>query len=117
MAESVLPSGVQERGPEEVSSREEFFDTMVSMRIRGGYPLRVLEQRAGRGRDGRTRLPHSTLHLVRDGKMPPAERLFTAFMDVLAVPSSKKAAWLDAHHRVLANVPAACLGEPPPRPG
>lgn len=116
MAESVLPSGVQERGPEEVSSREAFFDSMVFMRIRGGYPsLRVLEQRAGRGRDGRTRLPHSTLHLVLDGQMPPTEGLFTAFMDVLAVPSSQRSAWLEAHRRVFADVPARRpWGVPPP---
>lgn len=116
MAESVLPSGVQERGPEEVSSREAFFDSMVFMRIRDGYPsLRVLEQRAGRGRDGRARLPHSTLHLVLDGQVPPTEGLFTVFMDVLAVPSSQRSAWLEAHRRVFADVPARRpWGVPPP---
>ncbi|MFE9069053.1 helix-turn-helix domain-containing protein [Streptomyces violaceusniger] len=113
-AEKVLP-GVRKLGPAMVTSPVEFVDSMNFMRIDAGYPsLRQLERHAGSDQDGRTRLPHSTLHLVLAGQVPPAEGLFTAFMDVLAVPSSQRHAWLDAHRRVFADVPARrAWGEPP----
>ncbi len=114
-AEEVLP-GVTKLGPVMVNSPVEFVESMIFMRIDGGYPsLRVLEQRAGRAPDGRTRLPHSTLNRVLTRQMPPTEELFTAFMEVLAVSSSQKADWLDAHRRVFADAPARrAWGEPPP---
>lgn len=114
-AEEVLP-GVREWGPKMVSSRAELVESMIFMRIAGGYPpLHQLEKDAGSAPDGRTRLPHSTLHLVLEGRIPPPETLFTAFMEALSVPAADRRNWLDAHRRLFASAPARrAYGQPPP---
>jgi transcriptional regulator with XRE-family HTH domain len=115
-AEEVLPSGARKLGPMMVTSRVEFVESMIFMRIEGEYPpLHQLERKAGRDQTGRTRLPHSTLHLVLEGRIPPTEELFAAFMDALAVPPAQMRSWLDAHRRLFADAPARrAWGEPPP---
>lgn len=114
-AEEVLP-GARKLGPKMVTSPREFVESMIFMRIEGGYPpLQQLEKVAGGAPDGRTRLPHSTLHLVLHGQIPPAEELFTAFMEALPVPAAGRRHWLDAHRRLFADAPARrAWGEPPP---
>ncbi|MEV6940337.1 helix-turn-helix transcriptional regulator, partial [Streptomyces sp. NPDC051132] len=113
-AEEVLP-GARELGPKMVSSRAELVESMIFMRITGGYPpLHQLEKDAGSAPDGRTRLPHSTLHLVLEGRIPPTETLFTAFMEALSVPAADRRNWLDAHRRLFADAPARRpFGQPP----
>ncbi|MET8647662.1 helix-turn-helix transcriptional regulator [Streptomyces sp. NPDC004675] len=114
-AEKVLP-GARDLGPLMVSSRAELVESMIFMRIGGGYPpLHQLEKDAGSDENGRTQLPHSTLHLVLQGQIPPTEKLFLAFMEVLPVPATKRRNWLDAHRRLFANAPARrAWGQPPP---
>lgn len=114
-AEEVLP-GARKLGPKMVTSRREFVESMIFMRIEGGYPpLQQLEKVAGSAPDGRTRLPHSTLHLVLHGQIPPAEELFTAFMEALPVPAASRRHWLDTHRRLFTDAPARrAWGEPPP---
>ncbi|MFF7105213.1 helix-turn-helix domain-containing protein [Streptomyces nigra] len=114
-AEEALP-GARELGPKMVSSRAELVESMIFMRITGGYPpLHQLEKDAGSAPDGRTRLPHSTLHLVLKGRIPPTEMLFTAFMEALSVPAADSRNWLDAHRRLFADAPARRpFGQPPP---
>lgn len=114
-AEEVQP-GATSLHPGMVTSRVEFVESMIFMRIDGGYPpLHQLERRAGTDQDGRTRLPHSTLHLVLTKRMPPTEVLFVAFMEALEVPVSKRPAWMDAHRRVFADAPVRRpFGVPPP---
>ncbi|MEV8047722.1 helix-turn-helix transcriptional regulator [Streptomyces griseoluteus] len=114
-AEEVLP-GAREWGPKMVSSRAELVASMIFMRIASGYPpLHQLEKDAGNDEHGRTRLPHSTLHLVLEGRIPPTETLFTAFMDALSVPAADRRNWLDAHRRLFADAPARrAFGQPPP---
>ena len=114
-AEEALP-GARELGPMMVTSRAEFVESMIFMRIESGYPpLHQLEKDAGCDQDGRTRLPHSTLQLVLKGQIPPTEKLFTAFMDALSVPAARRRNWLDAHHRLFADLPARrAWGQPPP---
>ncbi|WP_037622756.1 helix-turn-helix domain-containing protein [Streptomyces aureus] len=113
--EEVLP-GVQKLGPKLVTSPREFVESMIFMRIEGGYPpLQQLEKVAGRAPDGRTRLPHSTLHLVLHRQIPPTEELFTAFMEALPVPAASRRHWLDTHRRLFADAPARrAWGQPPP---
>ncbi|MFH0246225.1 helix-turn-helix domain-containing protein [Streptomyces sp. HK10] len=114
-AEEVLP-GTRELGPKMVSSRAELVESMIYMRITGGYPpLHQLEKDAGSDENGRTRLPHSTLHKVLKGRIPPTETLFTAFMEALSVPAADSQNWLDAHRRLFADAPARRpFGQPPP---
>jgi transcriptional regulator with XRE-family HTH domain len=114
-AEEVLP-GARKLGPMMATSRAEFVESMIFMRIEGGYPpLHRLEQLAGSDRDGRTRLPYSTLHRVLEGRIPPSEKVFTAFMAALSVPAAQTRNWLNAHHRLFADAPARrAWGEPPP---
>ncbi|MGW1543221.1 helix-turn-helix domain-containing protein [Streptomyces sp. NPDC002309] len=114
-AEEILP-GARDLGPKMVSSRAQLVESMIFMRIAGGYPpLHQLEKDAGSAPDGRTRLPHSTLHLVLEGRIPPPETLFTAFMEALSVPAADRRNWLDAHHRLFADAPARRpFGQPPP---
>ncbi|WP_440581244.1 helix-turn-helix domain-containing protein [Streptomyces sp. PT19] len=120
-AEEIQP-GASRLGPRMVTSRVEFVEfvefveSMIFMRIDGGYPaLHQLERRAGTDQDGRTRLPHSTLHLVLKKRMPPTEVLFVAFMEALEVPVSKRPAWMEAHRRVFADAPVRRpFGVPPP---
>ncbi|MEU4039071.1 helix-turn-helix domain-containing protein [Streptomyces collinus] len=113
-AEEVLP-GARELGPKMVSSRAELVESMIFMRITGGYPPLHQLEKAGSAPDGRTRLPHSTLHLVLEGRIPPTETLFTAFMEALSVPAADRRNWLDAHRRLFADAPARRpFGQPPP---
>jgi hypothetical protein len=114
-AEEVQP-GATRLGPGMVTSRAEFVESMIFMRIDGGYPpLHLLERRAGTDQDGWTRLPHSTLNLVLRKRMPPTEVLFVAFMEALEVPVSKMPAWMDTHRRVFADAPVRRpFGVPPP---
>ncbi|WP_330455420.1 helix-turn-helix domain-containing protein [Streptomyces sp. NBC_00820] len=114
-AEEVLP-GARALGPKMVTSRAELVESMIFMRIAGGYPpLHQLEKFAGSAPDGRTRLPHSTLHLVLQGQIPPTETLFTAFMEALSMPAADRRNWLDAHRRLFADAPARrAFGQPPP---
>ncbi|WP_445398769.1 helix-turn-helix domain-containing protein [Streptomyces sp. LE64] len=113
-AEEVLP-GARALGPKMVTSRAELVESMIFMRIECGYPpLHQLEKDAGRDENGRTRLPHSTLHLVLQGQIPPAETLFTAFMEALSIPAADRRNWLDAHRRLFADAPARrAFGQPP----
>ncbi|PKW04952.1 Helix-turn-helix domain-containing protein [Streptomyces sp. 1222.5] len=114
-AEEVLP-GTRDLGPKMVTSRAQLVEAMISMRIEGGYPpLHQLQKRAGIDENGRTRLPHSTLHQVLKGQIPPTETLFTAFMDALSTPAAERRNWLDAHRRIFADAPARrAWGQPPP---
>ncbi|MDC2960368.1 helix-turn-helix transcriptional regulator [Streptomyces gilvifuscus] len=114
-AEEILP-GARKLGPMMVTSRAEFVESMIFLRIEGGYPpLHQLEKKAGSAADGRSRLPHSTLHLVLQGQIPPTEKLFTAFMEALPVPIAQRRHWLEAHRRLFADAPARRpWGQPPP---
>jgi hypothetical protein len=114
-AEEILP-GTRKLGPLMVTSPAEFVESMIFMRIEGGYPpLHQLEKNAGSAADGRRRLPHSTLHLVLHGQIPPTEKLFTAFMEALPVPAAHRRNWLDAHRRLFSDAPARrAWGQPPP---
>ncbi|MEU6033008.1 helix-turn-helix transcriptional regulator [Streptomyces tauricus] len=113
--EEILP-GARKLGPMMVTSRAEFVDSMIFLRIEGGYPpLHQLEKKAGSSADGRSRSPHSTLHHVLHRRIPPTEELFTAFVDALSMPAAHRRHWLDAHRRIFADAPARRpWGQPPP---
>jgi transcriptional regulator with XRE-family HTH domain len=71
-AEKELPPAARNVGPERVASRAQLVESTIFMRIEGGYPpLHQLEKNAGRDENGETRLPHSTLHQVLHGQIPP----------------------------------------------
>ncbi|GGT02718.1 helix-turn-helix domain-containing protein [Streptomyces cinerochromogenes] len=115
-AEEVLPPSARNVGPERVTSRAQFVESMIFMRIEGGYPpLHQLEKNAGRDENGETRLPHSTLHQVLHGQIPPTETLLTAFIDALSMPAARRRHWLDVHRSLFADAPARRpWGQPPP---
>jgi hypothetical protein len=114
--EAVVRPGMRRRGPSTVFSAERLVESMIVMRAEAGQPaLSHLEEKAGRDEAGRSRLPHSTLWLVLEEKIPPSEELFTAFLRALDLPDKEVREWLGTHRRVYAGAPTRRKwGEPPP---
>ncbi|MDX5570203.1 helix-turn-helix transcriptional regulator [Streptomyces sp. ID05-04B] len=115
-AETAVGPGMRRRGPATVTTAEALVEAMIVMRAQAGQPaLAHLEETAGRDETGRWRLPHSTLWLVLQEKIPPSEGLFTAFLHALYLPGKDVREWQATFRRVYAGAPVRrAWGEPPP---
>ncbi|MFF3547520.1 helix-turn-helix domain-containing protein [Streptomyces platensis] len=115
-AEAAVSPGMHGRGPSTVTTAETLVEAMNVMRAEAKQPaLLRLEEKAGRDEAGRTRLPHSTLWLVLQEKIPPSEGLFTAFLEALGLSDKDVRAWQGTYRRIYAGAPPRRKwGEPPP---
>ncbi|MFD8688231.1 helix-turn-helix domain-containing protein [Streptomyces sp. NPDC059651] len=87
--------------PDVVDSFGKLHDVMVEMRARKGQPsLNELQTMAGRTRDGRHRLPKSSLSLILRGEAVPSREHLTAFMESLEVPPNGVRRWQQVWDRI-----------------
>ncbi|WP_435191802.1 helix-turn-helix domain-containing protein [Streptomyces sp. bgisy126] len=87
--------------PAVVDSFGKLHDVMVEMRARQGQPsLSELQRLAGRGTDGRHRLPKSSLSVILRGEAIPSREHLTAFMESMGHPPDTVRRWQQVWDRI-----------------